>query len=69
VFTAAGIETRYYKYYKPATKGIDMEGMLADLSNCPAGSTVLLHTCAHNPTGVDPTKEQWKQIFDVCKKN
>ena len=43
--------------------------MLADLAAAPAGSTVLLHTCAHNPTGVDPSKEEWKQIFEVCKKN
>ncbi len=25
----------------------------------------LLHACAHNPTGVDPTEEQWKAIADV----
>jgi len=30
---------------------------------------VLLHTCAHNPTGVDPTEAQWQQIADACKKN
>ena len=23
---------------------------------------MLLRTCAHNPTGVDPTLEQWEQI-------
>jgi len=27
---------------------------------------VLLHACAHNPTGVDPTVEQWKEIAKVC---
>lgn len=27
---------------------------------------MLLHACAHNPTGIDPTKEQWAQIADVC---
>jgi aspartate/tyrosine/aromatic aminotransferase len=43
--------------------------MIADLAAAPAGSNVLLHTCAHNPTGVDPSKEEWKKIFDVCKKN
>lgn len=69
MFTAAGIETRYYRYYKATTRGIDIEGLLADLSNAPSGSAVLLHACAHNPTGVDPTKEQWKQIAEVCKKN
>merc|ERR1712195_410549 len=31
------------------------------------GSCILLHTCAHNPTGVDPSMEQWKQIAEVCK--
>ena len=25
----------------------------------------LLHACAHNPTGVDPTEEQWKAIASV----
>jgi aspartate/tyrosine/aromatic aminotransferase len=69
VFAAAGVETRDYTYFKPATKGLDIEGMLKDLSSIPEGSAVLLHTCAHNPTGVDPTKEQWKQIFEVFKKN
>jgi aspartate aminotransferase len=42
--------------------------MIADLSNAQAGSIVLLHTCAHNPTGVDPTPEEWKRISDACKK-
>ncbi len=28
---------------------------------------VLLHACAHNPTGVDPTPEQWKEISSVMK--
>ena len=42
--------------------------MIADLEQAQAGSAVLLHTCAHNPTGVDPTKEQWARIADVCAK-
>lgn len=39
--------------------------MLADLSKAPRGSCVLLHACAHNPTGVDPSRQQWTQIVDV----
>ena len=23
--------------------------------------------CAHNPTGIDPTQEQWGKIADICK--
>jgi len=41
--------------------------MIADLKNAAPGSTILLHTCAHNPTGVDPTLAQWKQIAEVVK--
>ena len=43
--------------------------MLADLDVATPGSYVLLHTCAHNPTGVDPTPEQWEMIAEVCKRN
>ena len=41
--------------------------MISDLKNAQPGSTVLLHSCAHNPTGVDPTLDQWKKIAEVCK--
>lgn len=43
--------------------------MLEDLRKATPGSIVLLHTCAHNPTGVDPTLEQWKAIAEVVKQN
>jgi aromatic-amino-acid transaminase len=33
----------------------------------PAQTIVVLHACCHNPTGVDPTFEQWKQIAAVVK--
>lgn len=33
----------------------------------PENSIVLLHACAHNPTGVDPTPEQWKEISEIIK--
>lgn len=41
--------------------------MVANLKEIPNESIVLLHACAHNPTGVDPTKDQWKIISDLCK--
>jgi len=61
------LKVKTYKYYDPKTCGLDEAGMLADLKNAPSGSIVLLHACAHNPTGVDPTPEQWKKVSDVCK--
>lgn len=69
IFQAAGLETREYTYYDPKTKGLDLAGLLKDLSNAQPGSIVLLHSCAHNPTGVDPTPEQWHEIAKVMKEN
>ena len=58
---------RPYRYFHKKTKGLDFDGMIDDLKNATPGSVVLLHTCAHNPTGVDPTMDQWKVIAQVCK--
>lgn len=41
--------------------------MTATLKSAPEHSIILLHACAHNPTGVDPTKEQWKEIATIIK--
>ena len=39
--------------------------MLEDLDKVPDEQIVILHGCAHNPTGMDPTKEEWNQILEV----
>uniref|UniRef100_A0A162AJ76 Aspartate aminotransferase n=1 Tax=Daucus carota subsp. sativus TaxID=79200 RepID=A0A162AJ76_DAUCS len=49
------------------TKILCMIGMLEDLGSAPLGAIVLLHACAHNPTGVDPTIEQWEQIRQLMR--
>lgn len=54
-----------YTYYDPKTKGLNFEGMLKDMDAAPNGSVFLLHPCAHNPTGVDLTQEQWRQVLDL----
>jgi len=64
----SGIEPAQYRYYDPATVGLDFDGMTSDLEGIEDGSAVLFHACAHNPTGIDPTKEQWIAISDLCKK-
>ncbi|OEL22456.1 Aspartate aminotransferase, cytoplasmic [Dichanthelium oligosanthes] len=67
VFTLSGLTVRSYRYYDPATRGLDFKGLLEDLSSAPLGSIVLLHACAHNPTGVDPTIDQWEQIRQLMR--
>jgi aspartate/tyrosine/aromatic aminotransferase len=65
VFDAAGLAIETYPYFDPATNGIAFDEMLAALKQIPASDVVLLHGCCHNPTGADPTPEQWAQIADV----
>ncbi|GAA0157821.1 transaminase [Lithospermum erythrorhizon] len=67
IFTLAGLSVKSYRYYNPQTKGLDFEGMLEDLGAAPSGAIVLIHACAHNPTGVDPTVEQWEQIRTLMR--
>ncbi|WP_413110494.1 amino acid aminotransferase [Thaumasiovibrio sp. DFM-14] len=66
VFTAAGLETTQYSYYDAEAKDMDFASALADLQNASAGDVVLLHGCCHNPTGIDPTTEQWQQLAQLC---
>ncbi|KAL0951110.1 hypothetical protein HGRIS_007847 [Hohenbuehelia grisea] len=67
IFRDSGLEVRGYRYFDKKTVGLDFEGLKADLKAAPEQSIVLLHACAHNPTGVDPTKQQWAEISDIVK--
>ncbi|EEH40627.2 aspartate aminotransferase [Paracoccidioides lutzii Pb01] len=67
VFKDAGLQVEKYRYYNKDTIGLDFEGLIADIKVAPDQSIILLHACAHNPTGIDPTEAQWRQISDVMK--
>uniref|UniRef100_T1DNU1 Aspartate aminotransferase n=1 Tax=Crotalus horridus TaxID=35024 RepID=T1DNU1_CROHD len=69
VFTDAGFkDIRNYHYWDATNRGLDIQGFLSDLESAPEFSIFILHACAHNPTGTDPTQEQWKQIAAVMKR-
>merc|ERR1711892_105619 len=69
IFKNAGFtDIRKYRYWDAQRKGLDFEGFIEDLENAPAQAVIILHACAHNPTGVDPTKEQWAKIADVIER-
>lgn len=65
IFEGAGLRVSRYPYYDPAHRRLDFERMLSALDSLPARSIVLLHTCCHNPTGVDLTQAQWLQVLSV----
>mmetsp|Transcript_25251 Transcript_25251/g.45426 ORF Transcript_25251/g.45426 Transcript_25251/m.45426 type:complete len:461 (+) Transcript_25251:99-1481(+) len=65
IFTNAGLEVRKYAYYDNEKRSLDFSNLIDDIRAMPEGSCVLLHACAHNPTGMDPTLDQWKEISNV----
>lgn len=68
IFSNVGVPIKTYPYFSTKTKGLDFDGMIKTIEDAPSGSIFLLHACAHNPTGVDPTKDQWREIASLIKK-
>lgn len=54
-----------YRYFDSATRGVDFEGMKADLARAKKGDLVLLHGCCHNPTGANLTLDQWAEVVAI----
>jgi len=67
IFTNVGIPIAQYPYFDKKTKGLDFEGMKQAIQSAEDRSIILLHACAHNPTGVDPTLDQWKEIAEIIR--
>jgi aspartate/tyrosine/aromatic aminotransferase len=64
VFSAAGLPIRGYPYLGGDGE-LDIDTMVNVLRAVPAGDVVVLHGCCHNPTGIDPTPEQWVAMADA----
>jgi len=67
LFEAAGFRVQAYPYYDAATRGLKFEAMCAALQAMPAGDVVVLHSCCHNPTGVDLSQEQWRTVLGLVQ--
>jgi len=66
VFKAAGFtDIRAYDYWDAKNLCLDYNGMMESFKSAPLKSVYIFHCCAHNPTGCDPTHEQWKDISKV----
>ncbi len=62
VFSAAGLETATYPYADIPSGRLAFDAMLKTLRQVSPGDVVVLHGCCHNPTGIDPTPDQWFRI-------
>lgn len=65
IFQAAGVECKQYAYRDATTNGLDFDAMCESIKSIPKGDVILLHGCCHNPTGIDPTPEQWSIIGEL----
>ncbi|OCF56272.1 aspartate aminotransferase [Kwoniella mangroviensis CBS 10435] len=63
-----GLKVQRYRYFDKNTVGLDFNGMKEDIKvSCCGLYHILLHACAQNPTGIDPTQEQWKELSELIK--
>lgn len=66
VFETAGLETKVYPYMGADKRSLDLPALLDTLdTQSRAGDVVCLHACCHNPTGIDPTPDQWAEISEL----
>ncbi len=65
VLIHAGLSPRTYPYLDRETNALAFDRLLKGLASASAGDAVILHGCCHNPTGVDPTVEQWHELARV----
>lgn len=67
IFENSGLKPTYYPYYDSKNNNVDFANLL-DFANKLEKEVFLLHACAHNPTGSDPSREQWQELSYVFKK-
>jgi aspartate aminotransferase len=60
-----GLKLQSYTYFDYKLKTLDLTLMLEEIEEAPRGSVFIFQTAGHNPTGTDPTVDQWKAIQDV----
>src|SRR3954464_8016659 len=65
IFAAAGVPTKSFPYFDPKLNSLAFEEAIAAIMKIPAGDVIMLHGCCHNPTGIDPTSDQWKKLADA----
>jgi aspartate/tyrosine/aromatic aminotransferase len=66
IFARSGLEIQTIPYYSVDKHGFDAEAYISKLQTIASGSIILFHAACHNPTGSDPTMEDWKEISRIC---
>ncbi|MEJ2085260.1 MAG: aspartate/tyrosine/aromatic aminotransferase [Acidobacteriota bacterium] len=67
IFETAGITVTAYDYLNHSRRGLAFDRMMDSLGSVSTGDVVVLHGCCHNPSGVDPNEDQWRQIAALMR--
>jgi aspartate aminotransferase len=67
IYHAAGLKVQYYQYLDATNTRLDFQRLIDSLSSANPGQAILLHTVCHNPTGVDPSAEQWPELLSLIQ--
>lgn len=67
IYSAAGLNPVSFPYYDSNTHKLKINEICQSLQNAPSNSAVLFQMCCHNPTGRDPSIDEWKQIIQIIK--
>jgi aromatic-amino-acid transaminase len=65
IFSGSGFKVNKYPYYSASANKLDFENMCSFLNNLRDNSIIVLHTCCHNPTGIDISHDQWVKLADI----
>ena len=61
----AGLTLEPYPYYDTARHALEIEPMLEAVRAIPKGDVILFHACCHNPSGLDPSEDEWRAITEI----
>lgn len=67
IMQRTGLAIQEYPYYDYSKHQVDFDLLCSSLKEAPVGSAVLLQANCHNPTGIDLTQEQWKELSSLMK--
>jgi aromatic-amino-acid transaminase len=62
IFAEAGLDVATFRHFDPKTQALTFDETMATLGGAAAGDVVLLHGCCHNPSGANPTTDQWREL-------
>ena len=67
IYSAAGLQIKQYDYLDQSNTALDFQRLIDSLDSAQPNQAILLHAVCHNPTGVDPTPEQWQELNNLVR--